>query len=153
MKLFLGIILLILSILISFIMSNKFYFRRVFFNDFATFNRELKQNILFKQNTLIKLINSYQIKSDFFILTKNYIENGQYKFDKKYLTKQELSFFDEYLKLIGVGDKVSQLDFINSVEDIISSKQVQAVNDEKKYKILYIKLGFLIGLILLILVI
>ncbi len=58
----------------------------------------------------------------------------------------------EYFEKIGRFDKETQLEYLNNVNKIIIEKQQASSLDEKKYNALYIKLSFLIGLILLIIV-
>lgn len=151
MKIFLGIILVCFSTLLGYILSAKFTFRKEFYNDFYNFNNKLKQEISFRQTTLIALVKTFS-NTDFNLTLKSYIENSTFSFNKNYLKKDEIEYFSNYLKTIGAGDKSSQLDFLDKSNVDILEKQKQTSDEEKKYKILYIKLSFLLGLILFVLV-
>ena len=78
-------------------------------------------------------------------------KNNNFEFNKSYINKDEIEYFYNYLKILGTGDKDSQIDFLDKIDINIIEKQKQSIIDENKYKQLYIKLGFLIGLIIFIL--
>ena len=151
MKIFLGIILVCFSTLLGYILSAKFTFRKEFYNDFYNFNTKLKQEISFRQTTLIALVKNLS-NSDFNLTLKNQIQNNEFNFNKNYLKKDEIEYFDNYLRTIGTGDKNSQLDFLDKINVDVLEKQKQTSEEEIKYKSLYIKLSFLLGLILFVLV-
>ena len=151
MKVFLGIIILCLSTLFSNVLAGKFSFRKEFYNDFYNFNNMLKQEISYRQTTLVSLIKENNL-TDFYCVLRKYIESNEFEFDKTYLKKDEVEYFYNYLKILGTGDKNSQIEFLDKTNINILEKQKQSADDEKKYKVLYVKLGFLIGLILFVLV-
>ena len=62
----------------------------------------------------------------------------------------ELNDLNKYFKIIGSGDKDTQIEYLNAVSAQLSNKCVICEEEEKKYRSLYVKLGFLIGLIALI---
>ena len=152
MRLFLGIILLLFCLFIGYCLSNKYYFRRLFYSDFLSFNTTFTQEISFKQTTLINLIKNQTIKNDFYIMLSSYVLNKKQELNFTYLTSQEKRDVYEYLDKIGKFDKETQLEYLKSVNNNIVDKQQNCILDEKKYKALYIKLSFLIGLIMLIIV-
>lgn len=151
MKIILGIILVCLSTLLGYILSGKFTFRKDFYNDFYVFNDKLKQEVSFRQTTLISLLKNCGV-NDFYVVLRNYIQNNVFSFNKTYLNKDEILYFENYLKMIGNGDKNSQIEYLDRINVDLIEKRKQMIDDEKKYKILYIKLGFLFGLILFVLV-
>ncbi len=151
MKIVLGIVLICLSTLLGYIMSGKFSLRKEFYNDFYNFNNKLKQEISFKQTTITNIIKNND-ESDFYLVLNNYIKNNSFDFDKQYLSKDEIEYLHNYLKILGTGDKQSQLEFLGKANESIMEKQKESTENEKKYIVLYIKLGFLIGLVLFVLV-
>lgn len=151
MKLVLGIILVCLSTLIGYILGGKYSFRKQFYADFYNFNNKLKQEISFRQATLTALLKECN-STDFYCALKNYIEKNQFNFEKTYLQKDEIEYFYNYLKILGTSDKNSQVDFLDEINMSVLEKQKQSAVEEKKYKALYLKLGFLFGLILFVLV-
>ena len=153
MKIFLGVILLIISTFVGYIKSSKFTFRRIFFDDFNTFNNKLKNEVAFKQGTIINLLQNENDNGDFMFGIKNvFINKESLSLKSNYLSDKEIKLYNDYISKIGTLDKVSQIEYLNSIEAEISSIKKQCIADEEKYKNLYIKLGFFVGLILLILV-
>ena len=55
--------------------------------------------------------------------------------------------------MLGKGDSVSQKGYFSSVKDTLLKLQNDAQNDAKRYDNLYVKIGFLCGLLLLILMV
>ena len=151
MKIFLGIILVCLSTFLAYVLSAKFSLRKQFYNDFFNFNNKLKQEISFGQTTIVSLINN-ENASDFYCYLRKYLNNNTFDFDKTYLTNDEIEFYYNYIKTIGTGDKNSQIDFLDNVNTKVVERQRKSLDEEKKYKTLYIKLGFLFGLILFVLI-
>ena len=153
MRLFLGIVLLVICTYVGYIKSNKYYFRKVFYDDFVRFNSKLKQEVAFKQGTIKNLLDNEKNQTDFIIGLKNIFSNIQND-DKKiyYLDEDELKEYKTYISNIGTGDKSLMIEYLQSVDESMINKQKQCVLEEKKYKALYVKLGFFVGLIMLILV-
>ena len=153
MRILLGILLLIICTYIGYIKSNKYYLRRVFYDDFIRFNDKLKQEVAFKQGTIKDLLDNEQTETDFIkYLKASFVQKQNLALDINYLNEFEVKHYKEYVSKIGSGDKSLQMDFLQGVNEDLVKKQKQTVLDEEKYKKLYVKLGFFIGLILLILV-
>lgn len=151
MKLALGVVLVCLFTFLGYVLSGKFTLRKSFYTNFYNFNNKLKQEINFRQTTLVSLLNDNE-SNDFFCAIKNYIQNNKFDFNKSYLKRDEIDFFYNYLKTIGSGDKDSQIEYLKEINSIVVEKKKQSIEDEKRYKTLYVKLGFLFGLIVLILI-
>lgn len=152
MNLFFGIVLLIISTFVGYVCSSKFSDRQVFYLDFLNFNKKLKQEVAFKQSTILTIVNKLNNNSDFNITTKDFFSKNELNFNKKYLTEEEKNYFYDYLREIGKTEKNYQIEYLNATNETLTLKQKACEEDAKKYKKLYIKIGFLIGLILLILV-
>ena len=91
---------------------------------------------------------------DFNKYVKNIYFNEQGKILKfKYLTADENKFLEDYFLKIGKSNSQVENGFLNSLTDEIINKSSQSAVNEVKYKKLYIKIGFLLGLMLFILLI
>ena len=153
MRLFLGLILLIICTYIGYIKSIKYYFKRTFYDDFVRFNDKLKQEVAFKQGTIKNLLDSEKLETDFYKGLKNFFsQNEGFSFDINYLNECEIKRYKDYISKIGASDKALQMEFLQNVNEDITKIQKQCILDEERYKKLYVKLGFFVGLILLILV-
>jgi len=152
MKVCLGLISIVICVFISFRLSRKFLEKRKFYQSFVTFNESFKEEVLFRQTLLYDLIEEIKNEEGVF-----YEAIYQFYFDKvnnkkkiEFLSSEETDYFYNYLSVLGRGDKDSQLAFLSETNKYIEDKFNSSLNDEKKYKNLYIKIGFLIGLIIFI---
>ena len=151
MRLALGILVLILSTYIGYMMSKKYTVRKAYYNAFTEFNKKLKNEISFRQQSLLTLIRNFGNENCFYTALKDVIvEKKSFNLDDKVFNEDEQTFLSNYLAVIGKGDRLSQLKYVESVEVQIAECLKNANDDEKKYKVLFIKLGFLIGLMLLV---
>ncbi len=152
MNILLGVICLGFCTGFGYYLSMKYTERKKFFLDFYQFNKTLKTEISFAQNSLLTIVKKFENeKSVFFENLTNYIFNNQpINLDKKTFTEDEINFFKSYLGNIGATDKSTQINFLESANVNLNENLIKSKEQEKKYKSLYIKMGFLIGLIALI---
>ena len=131
-------------------MSTKYSEKRKFYNSFSSFNKRLLYEVSFTKLSLVKILKNYGTENDDFIcvLKEKYLSNKESSPIKyKYLTDDENSYFSQYIENIGLGDSVSQSLYLTGVGKYLDNQLNAAIENEKKYKSLYIKLGFLSGLI------
>ncbi|MBO5479998.1 MAG: hypothetical protein J6A63_02280, partial [Clostridia bacterium] len=70
-----------------------------------------------------------------------------------FLKQDEQRSIEDYFRMLGKGDSASQKIYFGARKDELQKWQAEAVITCKKYADLYIKLGFLFGLFLFILLI
>lgn len=151
MRVFLGLLALIVSTIIGVCLSKKYTIRKNFYIDYKEFNLKMKNEISFSKNTLVSIIKNTDKEKIFYKNLQNYfIEKNEIELDSKVFTDDDKEKFYNYLKNLGTSDRKTQLDYINSIDEIILKDLIDAQEQEKKYKKLYIKISFLIGLIILI---
>ena len=68
----------------------------------------------------------------------------------KTFTDEEKTFIKDYVKTLGQGDRASQGKFLDAAEKQLEKYLAAAEEEDKKYRPLCLKLGFLFGLIILI---
>lgn len=151
MKTFLGIILLIISVIIGYFLSKKYTERREFFFQLKGFNESVKKEVLFSKNTIIELVKKLTPSGKF----NNYIKaffakESDLESYLDCLKLEERQYLSNYLSGLGNGDAEEQKKYIESSQADIDKMYTEAFEAEKKYRPLCIKLGFLFGLILLI---
>ena len=153
MKLFFAVIMLIACTGVGYILTLKFISRRKFYSEFLNFNKKIKNEVQFSSSTIKKIINENNDITDFNIAIKDGLTCKTNKINYNYLTKEEKEYFDKYVNEVGKSDKISQLEFLTSASKYIEEKVNLTNTEEVKYKKLYIKLGFLFGLIIFIIII
>ncbi len=149
MKLFLGFLLFIASILLGYILSTKFTKRTSLFSEFSSFNQLMINEVEFAQNTLTSIVDntSNSFAKDVVV----YLEKNEFsKYD--FLNEEENDLILNYFKNVGSQDKISQLQYLKKIDLDINKRFNMCKDEMKKYKQLYLKVGFLIGLILFVLV-
>ena len=120
-------------------------------------HEKIKAEIAFLQNPLSEILAAdfeTDGKKDYFAtLAGDYFKNGKITQKLKFLSAEESAFIEKYLQNLGTTDKDSQINLLKSMETEI--RKYSETSDEKcrKYRPLYIKLGFLAGLVIFILVV
>ena len=148
MSVYIGILSLIICTFSGYRLSCKYIERRKFFSDFYSFNEKMINEVSFTQKSLLNLSEKEkEAGSDFGNVLYGKIAE-QKDISLKYLKEEETVFFNEYVKNIGKSNRESQLVFLTAEKKMIDELRVEAQNDEKKYGKLFVKLGFLFGLII-----
>ncbi len=151
MRLIAGILLLAISTFLGYFYSRRYIERRKAFERLNAFNLLVETEVVFAKNSLVVLVKNAECDDvltgyirDFFLLKR---ENEE---KLKILKKDEKSFFIEYVRRLGQGDKKSQTEYLKAAEAKISGYLSVAEDEDKKYRPLCLKLGFLFGLVVLI---
>lgn len=147
-----GIIFIIISTFFGYRLSTRYTDKKDFYKNFQSFNNKLEKEVSFSNNTILSIIKQSDINVLFYNLLRQKILNGQ-EGNIPFITKDEKEYFYNYLERIGKTDKATQLKLINATKIYLTEKLKISEEDEKKYKTLYIKMGFLIGLLIFILII
>lgn len=150
MKIILGLCSLIICIFVGYFFSKKFSQRLDFFNAFNNFNKRFKNEVGYTKNSIINLIEEETNKNDFHNYLLSFLVSEELKIEEKYLNKDDVIFFNNYLKNLCTSDTEMQIKYLESIDRQIELKVKEANDNDKKYRTLYIKLGFLIGLIIFI---
>ena len=145
MRIFLGLLSLIVCTAFGYYFSLKYVEKRKFYSDFLTFNKRYRSEINFSFNTIGHIINNFN-DGKFIRILKNVYKEEEIEYPK-FLNEEEINFLDSYISYIGKTDKFTQENFIDSVNGNLINYYNVSVEEEKKYKNYYVKLGFLIGLI------
>ncbi|MBR2871434.1 MAG: hypothetical protein IKB98_08720 [Clostridia bacterium] len=144
-----GVFSIILGTFIGYKMSEKYVKRKCFYNDLFAFNQVLKTEVSFSHNSIKKIIKERKTN-----VVTDYLNEAILKentnLNVSFLNEEENAFLQSYVKSIGKSDRESQLEILSVYEMKIKKKLDFADEEFKKYKKLYPKLGFLIGLIILV---
>ena len=162
-KFFLGIAIVAFTTLCGRLFAKKYRKRRAFFNQLREFNERFLNEISYYRRPIKAFASSYTYKGDFARLLHMffaYLEAGQargfevdFKSEFPFLRQDERQVVADYFFMLGRGDSGSQKGYFSGVKEGLTKLYNVAVEDCKKYGDLYIKLGFLCGLFILILII
>lgn len=154
MKFLIGILLVMTCTYISFRLSDKYTIRKNFFNTFLQFTKILKNEVSFSKRTILSLLKDKQCDKDlFYSVVTNYFNNKDFTFDNKHFSNDEKEHLKSFLEEIGKTNSGLQYEFLSTTEKTIGEKLAVLQEEEKKYKNLYLKLGFLLGILLFVLII
>lgn len=145
MNLAFGLFFLTLSTVGGYFLSLKFIERRKFYSDFINFNKNFRAEINYGKNTLLNIINK-NLEGKFYSILKAVYNEEDYVLPS-FILEDEKDFINNYFDFIGKTDKDSQEKFIDTSFVRLNEIYNSCLNEERKYKKLYVKLGFLIGLI------
>lgn len=156
-KIILSVLAIIVCTFVGYKMSEKYTLRSELFDDFYRFNREMINQLTYFKRRIPEIISNFSCKNQFLILLneyKDYINGKDLSLDKFwYLSIDEKELITAYFVLLGKSDALSQLNNLNSYNEKLKNLATDTINEEKKYKKLYVKLGFFAGLSVFVLII
>ena len=112
--------------------------RMQIFSELYEFNEQLLLNLKFSRQTMDKVAQNFKFIPE--------ILNG-----KKLLDGKDWETVGEYLFNLGKSDALSQIDYLNERKVILAKCRDESAENYKKYSSLYIKIFFLIGVLMAVL--
>lgn len=153
MKTVITAIIPLITAMLGYLLSLKYREADDFWESFSFWHKKIKSEISFSQNSLPEIFDVENQNDIFMTLATEYLKTKTVSVKLKFLSKEEKDFVIKYLQTLGTSDKPSQLSFLNSMETDLEKYRLTAENKRKKYRPLFVKLGFLFGLIIFILII
>ena len=146
----------------GYLLSKKYRQRKLFFLQLKEFNGRFLNEISYYRRPIAEFVSGYSYQGEFQTLLvlffekikersaseKVFLDDEEFAF----LTRDEKRLVEDYFQMLGKGDSKSQKDYFSSVKDCISKLQTETETDCKKYGDLYVKIGFLCGLLILIII-
>ena len=161
-KFFLGVAIVGFCAFCGYLFAKKHRQRKLFFVQFSTFNERFINEISYYRRPLAQFASVYAYKGEFALLLECFfkdVDNAPRRLDEylegntySFLKKEEKGFIKEYFLNLGRGDSASQKTHFSSLQTPLQKQREEAETTCKKYADLYIKLGFLFGLLVLILI-
>ena len=157
MRMLFGVMLVIASTAGGYWLSLRKKRRSLFFSDFRNFHREMVGAATFTKRSVLQVIAGMPAEREFGGVLRRYRESlaarASFEPEIDELTDEEKSVVRNYFGQIGKGDGETQGKFLEYYTQKIDELCDRSEKERERYSKLYIKLGFLIGLILLILII
>ncbi len=162
-KFLLGIAVIVFTSFCGYAFARKYRQKQLFFRQFYTFNERFLSEISYYRRPLREFAGKYTYKDEFgaFLQTffyglekempcmKDVLDKQEYDF----LRKEEKTIVNDYFLMLGKGDSASQKLYFTAMRDTLLKQRQEAEQTCKKYADLYVKIGFLFGLLLLILIV
>ena len=163
LKFLLGVAIIAFTTFCGYIFAKKYRIKKQFFMQLQEFNERFLSEIAYYKRPLREFIAGYAYRGEFDMLLQDFImglENGSFHErtlsdlpNYAFLTQEECRFVSDYFLMLGRGDSASQKGYFSSVKEPLIKLQNKAAETSKKYGDLYVKIGFLCGLLILILII
>lgn len=145
----------------GYLLSKKYRKRKLFFHELEIFNERFLSEIAYSRRPIKDFASKYVFLGEFNDALMDFfvaIDDGRlFTVDDlqaySFLKDEEKRFIEEYFRMLGRGDSSSQNAYFSSAKtDLIRYKNMTET-ESKKYGDLYIKIGFLCGLLILILIV
>ena len=160
-KFFLGVAIVAFTSFCGYLLAKKYRKRKEFFSQFCIFNDRFLSEISYYRRPIGEFFSKYAYKSEFSILLNRFLSTvtaGKnieltVSNDLDFLTKEEKVETENYFLMLGRGDSLSQKAYFSTQKERLAVLEKEAEKAHKKYGDLFIKIGFLCGLLILILII
>ena len=162
-KVLLGIAIIAFTSFCGYVLTKKYRKRKRFFAEMKEFNERFISEISYYRRPLADFFSAYSYKGEFNEFFNEYfqsVKNDDGNACKirelerlDFLTSEEKSVVEDYFLMLGKGDSASQKAYFSAMKERIQKMYTEAETAYKKYGDLYVKLGFLCGLLILILIV
>lgn len=164
-KLLVGLAIVCFCAFLGYFLSKKYRKRKDFFLQMSQFNDRFLAEISYYRRPITRFLTQFSYKGEFDSLLSYFYQSLQEdscggrrtlevgKGELPFLSSDELSFVKDYFQTLGKGDCNSQNGYFTAAKGQINVIKEKSESDCKKYGDLYVKLGFLAGLALLILIV
>ena len=148
-KIFLCVLLVALCTAFGWMLTRRSRLRKNFFYDLDLFNARLINEVSYTKMPLSSFIEKYSFGGDFGKLLEEKKEKGfvAEKAEIAYLTDDEKNFLRDYFLMVGRSDSVSQKEYLVSIRAETERLRAESGDECKRRSNLYVRLGFLFGLI------
>ena len=121
--------------------------------DLYQFLKIYEDNLSFRQDNLKDLVSKFvqEKRSDLAKFIEEVIIYGRQQVKPEFLTQKETDFICDILTSLGRADKDTELQQVKHFQFLVNSKLATAKETKEKYSALSIKISFLIGLLLVVL--
>ena len=163
LKFMVGIAIVAFSSFCGYRLTGKYRRKKQFFKHFSTFNSRFLEELSYSRRPLGEILSKNMYSGEFQLLLYAFATYLKERDKEFFLTLNEevFSFLSEdekmeicdYFLTLGKGDSRTQKEYFSSMKGRVETRFLEAEERCKRYTDLYIKLGFLCGLFILILII
>lgn len=152
MEYFLFVCIVLFLTYLGYYFSAKYRERKRFFQSWTSFHKTFLSEIQFTRRPIDEILENFSDKGEFFQVLRNYLQTRKAE-EVKILTSEENALLEEYCGYLGKTDAFGQNGYFSSVSAPLAEKTKKSEEEAKKYTDLFVKLGFLAGLVLVIILV
>lgn len=138
---------------IGYFLSGKYRYAKNFYIQWVKFHQNFLTEMDYIRRPLKEVITKVQMEGDFAEFLKEYEKNHDWTEKIDFLSKEENEFLREYFYFLGRSDYLTQKEYFSACTKKLNELREKSEQDAVRYTDLYIKLGFLLGLIIVILLV
>ena len=164
MKVILGIAIVVFTSYCGRFFAKKHRIRKRFYNEFFEFNERYLNEISYYKRPITEFMAKYPANGEFKRLLTDFYDSLREKstpfavFSKAleeydFLRTDEKSFILDYFSMLGKGDSFSQKEYFSGNKKRLLDLKEESEKQSNRYGDLYFKLGFLVGLAVLIIIV
>ena len=157
LKVLFGCMIIGFTTFCGYLFSKKYRQRKQFFRQLFEFNQRFLNEIAYYRRPIEEFASGYEYQGEFAVVLQSYLsalKGGNFDLSElTFLKEEERVLLYDYFQMLGRGDSNSQKGYFSSVNDTLNKWKTSTLDEGKRYEDLYIKLGFLCGLFILILII
>ena len=144
--------------------AKKYRKRKLYFIQLYEFNERFINELSYFRRPLSAFIKNYQYKGEFLETLEWFFSHLREKSTANYeiftlineydfLTDDEKRFVTDYFKMLGTSDSLSQKEYFSTARKTLLELKTKSETENEKLGGLYVKLGFLFGLTILIVIV
>ena len=157
LKVLLGCCIIAFFCFCGYFLSKRYRQRKLFFRQLYDFNQRFLNEIAYYRRPIQEFATKYNYQGEFDEILHGYfssLSGGAFDLSTyTFLKDEERVFLHDYFQMLGKGDSMSQKAYYSSINDTLQKWKTSSADEGKRYEDLYVKLGFLCGLLLLVLII
>ena len=152
LKVFIGALFIVICVKIGKIKADSIKNEYLFFYDLRSFVKEYEQNLSFTKKDVKSFITLSYTSNELNELLKSYL-NGAELVLPNYLSVKETADITAFFNNLGVSDTKTELLSVKNYYQIFNDYVLLKNEKYKKYYSVYLKIGFSVGIMLLVMVI
>ena len=160
-KFLLGISIVAFTSFCGYLLAKKYRQKKNFFSQLVLFNERFLSELTYFRRPIREFMFSYTYRGEFLLLLQKFFHKHRNLTFQEILNDATYSFLKEeekalvinYFSMLGKADSAAQKTYFSSLKDVLKKTESDCIAESKKYGDLYVKIGFLFGLLILILII
>ena len=152
-KIIVGILSVIVFTKIGYDKSKNYKEKLAFYNSITLFCDKFLVELEYKKSHVEKVLKDSYSSSSAKKLFNSYLNDKNNLIFPDFLNNEEKSILSDFFMKLGLGDTDSQKIYVKSYKNTFEKKASESWQNFKKYSNLYLKIGFMFGLTLMIVVI
>jgi len=153
LKIVISALIVAFTTYVGYFLSEKYRRRKNFMAQLSSFNERFLSELNYSRRPLKEFFGEYSYKGDFLRILNDYSSGGIKSGNLSFLTADETNYVAAYFGMLGKGDAITQSGYFSAQKPLISEYKTHSEDEAKKYCSLYIKIGFLAGLAVVIIII